>query len=85
MTESMPGTTSFAAFLDAASNHRVVPVARELFADGETPITIYRKLANGRPGTFLLESAERPDMTFFIRWGGIVWRAHTRGRHDRVD
>lgn len=39
--------------------HRVVPVVRELFADGETPVGIYRKLAAGRPGTFLLESAEQ--------------------------
>lgn len=38
---------------------RVVPVIRELFADGETPVGIYRKLADGRPGTFLLESAEQ--------------------------
>jgi anthranilate synthase component 1 len=40
-------------------SHRVVPVVRELFADGETPVGIYRKLASGRPGTFLLESAEQ--------------------------
>lgn len=39
--------------------HRVVPVIRELFADGETPVGIYRKLARGAPGTFLLESAEQ--------------------------
>jgi len=43
--------------LDAG--HRVVPVIRELFADGETPVGIYRKLAMGKPGTFLLESAEQ--------------------------
>ena len=42
-----------------AAGHRVVPVIRELFADGETPIGIYRKLALGKPGTFLLESAEQ--------------------------
>ena len=42
-----------------AAGHRVVPVIRELFADGETPVGIYRKLADGRPGTFLLESAEQ--------------------------
>jgi anthranilate synthase component I len=42
-----------------AEGHRVVPVIRELFADGETPIGIYRKLALGKPGTFLLESAEQ--------------------------
>ena len=40
-------------------DHRVVPVIRELFADGETPVGIYRKLAQGEPGTFLLESAEQ--------------------------
>ncbi len=41
------------------AGHKVVPVIRELFADGETPVGIYRKLANGAPGTFLLESAEQ--------------------------
>ncbi|TPW71019.1 anthranilate synthase component I [Schumannella sp. 10F1B-5-1] len=42
-----------------AAGHRIVPVLRELFADGETPVGVYRKLAAGRPGTFLLESAEQ--------------------------
>ncbi len=42
-----------------AAGDRVVPVIRELFADGETPVGIYRKLAAGKPGTFLLESAEQ--------------------------
>jgi len=42
-----------------AAGHRVVPVLRELFADGETPVGVYRKLAQGSPGTFLLESAEQ--------------------------
>ena len=37
----------------------VVPVVRRLLADGETPVGVYRKLAGGRPGTFLLESAEQ--------------------------
>jgi anthranilate synthase component 1 len=41
------------------AEHRVVPVIRELFADGETPVGIYRKFALGKPGTFLLESAEQ--------------------------
>ena len=42
-----------------AAGDRVVPVIREIFADGETPVGIYRKLAAGKPGTFLLESAEQ--------------------------
>ncbi|CAN5336770.1 anthranilate synthase component I [soil metagenome] len=50
-------SSDFTARLEAG--HRVVPVIRELFADGETPVGIYRKLAAGKPGTFLLESAEQ--------------------------
>lgn len=47
-----------AAFHDAARQAPVRPVLRRLLADGETPVGLYRKLAAGRPGTFLLESAE---------------------------
>ncbi|MFC0682360.1 anthranilate synthase component I [Lysobacter korlensis] len=56
----MKGTTTrdeFEASLSAG--HRVVPVVRAVFADGETPVGVYRKLAAGAPGTFLLESAEQ--------------------------
>src|SRR3954463_4393574 len=45
-------------FLAALESSRVVPVTRRLLADAETPVGAYRKLAGGRPGTFLLESAE---------------------------
>jgi len=55
----MIGTTSRQDFLRLADDHRVVPVVRTLFADGETPVGIYRKLALGNPGSFLLESAEQ--------------------------
>ncbi|MFM9878159.1 MAG: anthranilate synthase component I [Rhodoglobus sp.] len=56
----MTGTTTRDDFERwIAAGHRVVPVIRELFADGETPVGIYRKLAGGKPGTFLLESAEQ--------------------------
>jgi anthranilate synthase component 1 len=46
------------AFHAEIATHTVVPVARRLLADAETPISAYRKLAQGRAGTFLLESAE---------------------------
>jgi anthranilate synthase component 1 len=52
-------STTRAEFESLREAHRVIPVIRELFADGETPLGIYRKLADGRPGTFLLESAEQ--------------------------
>jgi len=56
---AMPATTRYDDFGALLDGRRVVPVVRELFADGETPVGIYRKLAAGRPGTFLLESAEQ--------------------------
>ncbi|MDH2444351.1 anthranilate synthase component I [Amnibacterium sp. CER49] len=60
----MPGTTAREAFDGLLDGRRVVPVVRELFADSETPLGIFRKLAlradgRTRPGAFLLESAEQ--------------------------
>jgi len=52
-------TTSRAAFDAARASHAVIPVCREVFADADTPVSIYRKVAAARPGTFLLESAEQ--------------------------
>ncbi|WGW13775.1 anthranilate synthase component I [Saxibacter everestensis] len=44
-------------FRALAPDHRVIPVTRRLIADAETPVGLYRKLADGAPGTFLLESS----------------------------
>ena len=63
-------TTDRAEFDAAvAAGHRVVPVLRERFADAETPVGIYRKLAGGRAGTFLLESAEQGGI--WSRWSFV--------------
>ncbi|MGY1809179.1 anthranilate synthase component I [Blastococcus sp. SYSU D00669] len=53
------GVTSPTAEEFARLDQPVVPVTRRLLADGETAVGIYRKLAAGRPGTVLLESAEQ--------------------------
>jgi anthranilate synthase component 1 len=45
-------------FRDLARTRRVIPVVRRLLADDVTPVGLYRTLAGGRPGTFILESAE---------------------------
>jgi anthranilate synthase component I len=69
-----PHTTSrseFEAML--AGGHRVVPVVRALFADSETPVGVYRKLADGRPGSFLLESAGQGGL--WSRWSFIGVRS----------
>jgi anthranilate synthase component 1 len=53
-------TTTPAQFEEALKlGYNVIPVIRQVFADGETPVAIYRKLAAGLPGSFLLESAEQ--------------------------
>ena len=45
-------TTTTRAEFDARSPPGTAscPVLRELFADGETPVGVYRKLAGGKPG-----------------------------------
>lgn len=45
-------------FREMARDRRVIPVVRRLLADDVTPVGLYRTLAQGRPGTFVLESAE---------------------------
>lgn len=58
-----------------ARSRRVVPVTRRLLADGETPVGIYRKLAAGRTGTFLLESAEHGRVWSRYSFVGVRSRA----------
>lgn len=46
-------------FRELAKDRRVIPVVRRFLADAETPVGVYRKLAQDLPGTFLLESVEQ--------------------------
>jgi anthranilate synthase component I len=62
-------------FRELARDRRVIPVTRRLLADAETPIGVYRKLAQDRPGTFLLESAEH---------GGVWSRYSIIGARSRA-
>lgn len=52
-------TTTREEFARQVRSARVVPVIRTLFADALTPVGLYRALAEGRTGSFLLESAEQ--------------------------
>ncbi|WP_372592701.1 anthranilate synthase component I [Actinotalea sp.] len=73
-------------FRELAGDRRVVPVVRRLLADEVTPVGLYRTLAQGRPGTFVLESAEvdgtwsrysfvgvRSRATLSVAEGRAVW------------
>jgi len=76
---------SLEAFQRQARDRRVIPVHCRLLADGETAVGVYRKLAAGQPGTFLLESATsgrwsrysfvgvRSAATLTERGGQAVW------------
>lgn len=71
------GTTApdLATFRTLAADRRVIPVVRRLLADDVTPVGLYRTLAQGRPGTFVLESAELDGS--WARWSfvGVASRA----------
>lgn len=45
-------------FKEYAKSNNIIPLHVKVFANSETPLTIYKKLAMGKEGTFLLESAE---------------------------
>ena len=72
-------------FRGLAADRRVVPVVRRLLADDVTPVGLYRTLAAGRPGTFVLESAES-DGTWG-RWSfvGVASRASLTVRGGRAE
>jgi anthranilate synthase component 1 len=71
-------------FRELAATRRVIPVVRRLLADDTTPVGLYRTLAAGRPGTFILESAEQDGS--WSRWSfvGVRSRATLTVRDGRA-
>ena len=49
---------SLESFREYARDFNIIPVARKISLAGQSPLSIYNKLASNRSGTFLLESAE---------------------------
>lgn len=49
---------SLEEFLEATRTSSVIPIYVRLFSGSESALGVYEKLAKGKPGTFLLESAE---------------------------
>lgn len=81
----MTFTTSHDEFLRARQDNRVVSVCREVFSDADTPVSIYRKTAEGRPGTFLLESAEQGGVWTRFSFVGAGSFGMLSERHGRAD
>ncbi len=82
-----PGGTApnLELFRELAPGRRVIPVVRRLLADGETPVGLYRKLAQERPGTFLLESAEHGRAYSRFSFVGVRSSAMLTERDGRVE
>ncbi|GAA1867270.1 anthranilate synthase component I [Brevibacterium marinum] len=76
---------SLEEFRASGADHRLVPVHAEVLADAETPLSLYRKLTDGGPGSFLFESAvsgawarysfigSAPVATLFSDGDGFRW------------
>ena len=71
-------------FRALARSRRVVPVVRRLLADDVTPVGLYRTLAQGRPGTFVLESAESDGRWARYSFVGVASRATLTARGGRA-
>jgi len=64
-------TPTRAEFLRLAARHRIVPVACELLADRDTPVSIFEKAAGDAGPAFLLESVEGGER--WARWSFAGW------------
>src|SRR5690606_28018392 len=79
--ETWPVPDGFRAL---AASRRVIPVVRRLLADDVTPVGLYRTLAQGRPGTFVLESAESDGRWARYSFVGVASRATLTARDGRA-
>ncbi len=76
--------TTLEEFLRWGETRSVTPVVRRLFADSETPMGLYRKLARGS-GSFLLESADQGGKwsrySFLgVSSHGVLWEENSEAR-----
>src|SRR5579872_6058923 len=75
------GRLDLASFLGhAEAGFTVIPLARTLQLDRETPVSLYQRFAGGR-AFFLLESAALGEETGRYSFIGLdrLWRVTTRG------
>ena len=78
-----PDRSRFHALAD--EGYRVVPIVRRLLADSLTPVGFYERLAGGRSGTFILESAEYGGTWSRYSFIGVNSMAQLRSRDGRAD
>ncbi|OZG59943.1 anthranilate synthase subunit I [Bifidobacterium lemurum] len=81
--ETWPDRAQFHELAD--QGYRVVPIVRRLLADSLTPVGFYERLAGGRSGTFILESAEYGGSWSRYSFIGVDSIAQLRSNHGRAD
>ena len=69
----------------ADEGYRVIPIVRRLLADSLTPVGFYERLAGGRSGTFILESAEFGGSWSRYSFIGVNSMAQLRSNDGKAD
>ncbi len=69
----------------ADQGYRVIPIVRRLLADSLTPVGFYERLAGGRSGTFILESAEFGGAWSRYSFIGVNSMAQLRSNNGKAD
>ena len=67
-----------------ANDRKVIPVVRKLIGDSFTPVGLYKALADERPGTFLLESAEHGQSWSRYSFVGVSSSATLRSEKGKA-
>jgi anthranilate synthase component 1 len=85
MTATAQVTPTLGEFIKLAEKGNVIPVFAEFIADGETPVSAFKKLDSGGY-SFLFESTEKNDVSGRFSFVGVDPRAvlQTYGREVRI-
>lgn len=75
---------NFDEFKTLAQDRKVIPVVRKLIGDSFTPVGLYKALAQERPGTFLLESAEHGQSWSRYSFVGVGSSAALRSENGQA-
>ena len=85
MTAMAQVTPTLGEFLELARQGNVIPVFAEFIADGETPVSAFKKLDRGGY-SFLFESTEKNDVSGRFSFVGVEARVglQSHGREVRI-
>src|SRR4051812_46151723 len=85
MIDTAQVTPTLGEFIELAKQGNVIPVFAEFIADGETPVSAFKKLDDGGYG-FLFESTEKNDVSGRFSFVGVDPRVvlQSYGRKLRI-